>query len=89
MYSIADVDLSGGLFKAKIDKSPSADANMTRSNINPDGRAAPAPHIVFVLADDLGYNDLGFRNEQIQTPNIDLLARSQNSRHLTRCLDRE
>lgn len=41
----------------------------------PDKWDSRLPNIIFVLADDLGYGDLGsFGQEQIRTPNLDLLA---------------
>ena len=45
---------------------------------SPDARAAsPRPNIVFILADDLGYGDLGcYGATQVDTPNIDRLARA-------------
>lgn len=33
------------------------------------------PNFVIIFVDDLGYNDLGFRNPSFQTPNIDRIAR--------------
>jgi arylsulfatase A len=37
--------------------------------------AALKPNVIFILADDLGYGDLGcFGQKQIQTPNLDRLA---------------
>ncbi|XP_005090307.1 arylsulfatase B [Aplysia californica] len=32
------------------------------------------PNIIFVLADDYGYNDIGYHGSQIATPNLDKLA---------------
>ncbi|MEI7728677.1 MAG: arylsulfatase [Verrucomicrobiota bacterium] len=36
--------------------------------------AAPRPNVLFILADDLGWADVGFHGPDIQTPNIDKLA---------------
>jgi arylsulfatase B len=36
--------------------------------------AAPRPHIVYILADDLGWKDVGFHGSDIKTPNLDKLA---------------
>lgn len=35
--------------------------------------AAP-PHVLFVVIDDLGWDDVGFRSHEIKTPTIDRLA---------------
>ncbi|XP_070564215.1 arylsulfatase B-like [Ptychodera flava] len=38
------------------------------------GLASPKPHIIFILADDLGWHDVGYHGSIIETPNIDRLA---------------
>ncbi|KAK7481420.1 hypothetical protein BaRGS_00027376 [Batillaria attramentaria] len=35
---------------------------------------AKSPHIVFIVADDLGWNDVGFNNPDMITPNINKMA---------------
>ena len=32
------------------------------------------PHIVFIVADDYGFNDIGYHGSEIKTPNLDKLA---------------
>src|SRR6187401_2617219 len=36
--------------------------------------ASPRPNIVVILADDMGFSDIGCYGSEIQTPNIDRLA---------------
>jgi len=36
--------------------------------------AADRPHIVYLLADDLGWQDVGYLGKEVRTPNIDRLA---------------
>lgn len=42
--------------------------------ITPGHLAAEQPHIVFVLADDFGWYDVGYHHSEIRTPNLDKLS---------------
>ncbi len=37
-------------------------------------RESPRPNIIIILADDMGYSDIGYFGSEIQTPTIDALA---------------
>src|SRR5215510_11769138 len=39
-------------------------------------QGAPRPHIVYIVADDLGWKDVGFHGSDIKTPHIDRLAQT-------------
>lgn len=34
----------------------------------------PRPHIIFIMTDDQGFNDIGYHNPDIHTPTLDRLA---------------
>lgn len=35
---------------------------------------AQQPHIIFIMTDDQGFNDIGYHNADIKTPTLDKLA---------------
>ncbi|CAN9504353.1 unnamed protein product [Ophioblennius macclurei] len=38
------------------------------------GAPPPPPNVVFILADDFGWNDVGYHSSEIKTPNLDKLS---------------
>ena len=52
-----------------LETKPISEANITSASIR-----ETQPNVIILLADDLGWADLGFRGSDIQTPNIDRLA---------------
>ena len=40
------------------------------------GAGPPRPNILLILADDLGYSDIGCNGGEVSTPNLDALARN-------------
>ena len=53
---------------------PAAALLATLAATHPSRAEPPRPNIIFIMADDLGNADLGYRGAQIRTPNIDKLA---------------
>ena len=49
--------------------------NFLMSQETEAGSKPSQPHILFMLADDLGWIDVGFHGSKIRTPNIDSLAK--------------
>ena len=42
------------------------------------------PNIIFTIADDLGYGDVGYNGGKASTPNLDAMAAAPHTLHLTR-----
>lgn len=55
-----------------VTAAPSSNSRETASS----GGGSRRPDILFHVVDDLGWNDLGFRNPEIESPQLDALAAS-------------
>ncbi|XP_077991635.1 arylsulfatase B-like [Glandiceps talaboti] len=58
----------------RVDKK-TANSDSTDSTIWDHERGDKKPNIVFILADDLGWSDIGYNNPYVITPTLDNLAR--------------
>jgi arylsulfatase A len=68
-------DRKGRYARSRLGSLESCAAIIYLLGFMPFALAAARPNIVFIMADDLGYGDLGcYGNEDIETPHIDALA---------------
>lgn len=58
----------------RISSSPTITVNKLGQRRGGDRRHRPPPNIIFLLADDLGYNDVGYHNPAMKTDNIDRIS---------------
>ncbi|MCM2374342.1 sulfatase-like hydrolase/transferase [Aporhodopirellula aestuarii] len=59
---------------SKNDGLGGGNAKQPEANVNDVGANSRRPNILLLFVDDLGWNDLGYRNSKFETPNIDRLA---------------
>jgi arylsulfatase A-like enzyme len=68
-----DVLLNGSSALAAACIASMAPASITSASAQLPSRR---PHIVYIVADDLGWKDVGFHGSDIKTPNVDRLAQN-------------
>ena len=49
-------------------------ATLMAGSLSQVATATPRPHLVFVMCDDLGWNDIGFHDPRVLSPTLDRLA---------------
>ncbi|XP_034468516.1 arylsulfatase I-like [Hippoglossus hippoglossus] len=50
------------------------DGHTQNNETEPEQKKKKQPHIIFILTDDQGFNDIGYHNPTIKTPTLDKLA---------------
>jgi arylsulfatase A-like enzyme len=69
-------NLPDRLYRRFLMKSLAAVVAVMMTFVSPGARAAAKPNFIFILADDMGYGDIGpFGSTQNRTPNLDRMAR--------------
>lgn len=63
------------LFAIVLLSLPGGDGFAMQPRERPVG-SANRPHVIYILVDDLGWNDVGYHGSEIETPNIDRLVAS-------------
>lgn len=74
--NVPDSEESGAIFQKRLKElTAQLEQKIQTMKAKADAKNAPArPHIVHVFADDLGYNDIGYNNPEVISPNLDALA---------------
>lgn len=52
----------------------SVDTQTAVTHFNLDQEAVSQPNVIFILVDDMGWNDVGYNGSEIATPNLDQMA---------------